>query len=303
MVNNILDEILSDDGLSSKDHSLSQHDQLSGEDQSLSDETSMLDVDADELRLDRDEDDRKLFVKDSEDSYNNYDNEFHEEEDISPIHTPPTEHKRVHFNDKKPNPWNFKRTISAELLKRLPENYNVKTWKRPPRKLVKSFLELLEIDAIRAVKEVTDQYKAECLLTLGDEEFAQLCTDKEQMLYNLIGKLKSRFKRTRIPGRVSEQALNIEYIYAKRNFIQRLYKAELTSAEQMEEQLNAELREVDYLAEQATKSTSNQLITQLASELHPSLIKAVSNSYGLIKDDKITRESYLIDKEELNLDL
>ncbi|AET40421.1 Okp1p Ecym_6013 [Eremothecium cymbalariae DBVPG len=309
MSKNILDEILSDSDIS-KDE----------------DEGSMASLNADAFRLDGKQPtdgngNMELFVRDEDSSplgketansnqvYRSISEDGSDE--VSDIKTPPRERKRVRFNagqdaetdkdDDELNPWDLKRAVRKQFKEKLPENYEIKTWKRPPKHLIRSLLEIMEGNVERAAEDVMNKYSDECIHTLGPEEFEKFQEDKKQVLFNMIGKLRSRLKRTKFPSRISDHALDIEYIYTKRNFIQQRYETELDNTEKVELQLVEEQQVLATIKNQASQATAKQLLEQLTADLHPSLNKAISNAYGLIKDQENTRETYLRDVDNLNL--
>ncbi|AMD22805.1 HHR036Cp [Eremothecium sinecaudum] len=310
------------------DKILSDQESLTEDDIVLNNDSSMMSVNVDRLRLDRKQPARDLFVREAPSSplAENYERQERDQTDTQEennvggendkdqsdiITTLPRERKRVRFNSRDEqhhnpdeiNPWDLKKLVRSELRQRLPENYEIRTWKRPPRTLVRSLVDLMETNVTRAVEKVLSNYETECVRTLGSDQFGKFRADKEQMLYNLIGKLQTRIKRSRFPARIAENALDIEYIFAKRNYIQQQYASQLHSAEAMEERLIQEQRTASEFEEQVANPSSKELLKELTADLHPSLHKAVTNSYGLIKDNQNTRSTYLIDKEDLNLRL
>ncbi|AAS50228.1 AAL138Cp [Eremothecium gossypii ATCC 10895] len=303
MARNILDEIASES------------------DPSQDEEGSLLAVDGDAFRLDQaapaEPAARELFLRDDSESPlrrphggsgSSEGGSSDAEGEAPETQRRPEGRKRVKFSAAERgvadfNPWDIRRAVRRAFRDKLPENYSIKTWRRPPRALLRSLADLLSANADNAVEGALSAYHRELTRTLGPNELAAFRHDREQLIRSILHKLRTRLKRTHFPARVSEHVLDIEDIYARRTFIQQRHIAELNAAEDLERQLLAEQQALAARTAERSDASAKVLLDRLTANLHPALNKAVSNAYGLIKDAENTRETYLADCDDLNLHL
>ncbi|AGO09852.1 AaceriAAL138Cp [[Ashbya] aceris (nom. inval.)] len=298
MARNILDEIASES------------------DPSQDEEGSLIAVDGDAFRLDKavpvEPAAQELFLRDDSESPlrrpHGESASSDGESRTAEARRQPEGRKRVKFSAAEQgvadfNPWDIRRAVRRAFRDKLPENYNIKTWRRPPRALLRSLTELLSASADSAIEGALAAYHHELVRTLGPSELAAFRHDREQLVRGILHKLRTRLKRAHFPARVSEHVLDIEDIYARRTFIQQRHVAELNAAEDLERQLLAEQQALAARRAERSDASAKVLLDRLTANLHPALNKAVSNAYGLIKDAENTRETYLADCDDLNLHL
>lgn len=238
-------------------------------------------------------------------------------DEVSSIRTPVS--KKVRFNSaatisreeealKQSHPWDFKNRIHKEFRERLPNNYEIKNWKRPSKKMLMSIMDVLENNVEPAVQSVLDKYGEECERVVGQGEIQRIRQNKETLLFELIRKIKQKLRKAKFPSRVSDQDMDIEYIFAKRKFIQERYSRELQHSEVIEHQLLREQKKLEDLKTFETKLSNRGLkeVTllknQLTLNLHPVLNKAVVNSFGLIADQTANNHRFEKDVQNMNLE-
>lgn len=238
---------------------------------------------------------------------------------VKDIVTPPRERKRVRFgvNEKDDsedysnvNPWDFKRLIRKLYKEQLPDTYQIRNWKRPQRELVTSFIEMIENNVELASAEVFDQYGDELdRFYKSNGERDDLKEKLEVNVYDIIYNIKKRLKRTKFPSKIWVDNLDLEYVYAKGEFIKKRYESELDHAEEIERQLLREEEHVKSLKLEGEakikkhKETLTAELSELSKNLHPSLSTALTNSFGLIKDSQMSNTIYQRDKLDFNLRL
>ena len=305
------------------------------------DDNSVLEVDGDDFRLDTVENTQqpqegkkkrnspKLFVEESshiyetpikatraEKSFGNKDDENDESEydEIGEIRTPPR--KRVRFESEEQqqeedftnaHPWDFKKVVRSEFHDKLPKNYAIKTWKRPSKLMVQSINDILENNIDSTISEVFGKYGNECARAIGGKSIKRIIKGKENLLHEIVNKIKRKLKKSKFPARISDRELDIEYIFAKRKFIQERYSQELRNAETIEHQLIREqqkLSEAKLVTGKLTgkdKKEIAHLTQQLTQTLNPVLNRAMVNSYGLLADVKNNKHTFQHDSDELSL--
>ncbi|SCU96586.1 LANO_0E13872g1_1 [Lachancea nothofagi CBS 11611] len=207
------------------------------------------------------------------------------------------------------DPWDFKTLILEQFEERLPEGYDLRNWRRPSRKLVSNMVDILENNVTMALEQTFAKYTDECNRAILDRSVKGVRKEKEQMLFHLIGKIEHRLRRSRFPSRATDRDLDIEYIYAKRKFIQDRFSRESNHLELVEHQIQREQNTLDELKASQSRHTdrsarrSKELTEQLSNNLHPALSKAMINSFGLLRDNAANRDRYHQDVDDLNLKL
>lgn len=229
--------------------------------------------------------------------------------------------KKVRFNSIKRNdpssdketalyPWELKKVIRKEFREKLPNNYEIKRWKKPSRIMVNSVIHLLEANVQTSIETVFERYRSEVLNVThqNGQEVDKIYRQKQSIMNDIVAKIKVQLKKSRFPARISERDLDVEYIVSKRNFIQKRYAEELDNAERVETELFKEqalLEEAKNSCSQARESNKIKLTNELIKKnLHPSLNDAIDNAYGLIKASKTSTapgDGFQRDSKELNL--
>lgn len=312
MSSDILNNMISSSDYSNNEES--DFDDLNGSNFRLDDKPSQVD---EELSTKP----KHLFVDEESSFIEEYDRsevDMTEDKDYTAkdIETQPRNCKKIQSNHDKDietekinNYWDFKRIVQKEFKERLPENYDIKNWKRPTKQLLNNLVELMENNVETSITQVMDQYKSEFIAIHGQNELGleKFIESKEILLFDIINKIKYKLKKIKIPSRVSDQDLNIEYIFSKRNFIKDRYLVDLQSAEKLEHQLIQEqqkhekLKQIFERENESYTINTKQLMNNLITDIHPALSRAISNKYGLIKDTQNTKETFEIDRNELNL--
>lgn len=210
-------------------------------------------------------------------------------------------------------PWELKKVIRKEFREKLPNNYEIKRWKKPSKVMINSVIQLLETNVQNSIEQVFEKYRNELqnVTHENNQEIDRFHRQKQSIMNDIIAKIKLQLKKSRFPSRISEQDLDIEYIVSKRRFIQKRYAEELANAERVEYELFKEqqlLAEARGTCDQVKEDNRTKITeTLIKNNLHPSLSKAVENAYGLIKDFEAEETSgkqvYLRDISELNVQL
>ncbi|SCU82984.1 LAME_0C03576g1_1 [Lachancea meyersii CBS 8951] len=226
--------------------------------------------------------------------------------------TSPT--KRVQFNEpaqaqELQDLWDFKKLVRLEFERRLPQHYELRGWRSPPRNLVSNLVTILETNIGVALDECFAKYEQECERVILDRSVRSVQREKEHMLFELVGEIERRLSQARFPSRCSDRDLDIEYIYAKRQFIQNRYSQESQRVEAIQHQVQREQTILDELKAMHSKTAernarkSKLLTDQLSKNLHPALSKAMINSFGLLRDKQANPDRYRHDVDDLNLNL
>lgn len=288
-----------------------------------SDTSSVEDIDTEALRLDKLPSQKKLFYEEEEDEEEeeednggNVDKEIVDQGQYEAIDEA-VNTKRVRFKRRQRDPvsdaesrniryWDFGPLIQQEFRDKLPSNYEIKRWKRPSKHMIRSAIQLLEANFETAIEQVLDRYNDELKSAVKDS--ATVHRQKHILMNDLTLKVKQQLKKTKFPSRISDRDADIEYIFAKRKYIQSRYAQELANAEKLEDELVREehkLREVREFCQDLETSNKRKLQERLLkNDLHPSLTKAMENAYGLIPDSNQTEQGntvYARDTQELQL--
>ncbi|CDO96100.1 unnamed protein product [Kluyveromyces dobzhanskii CBS 2104] len=245
--------------------------------------------------------------------------EDHENSFVPDIVTPPRERKRVRFgaNEKdddddldKVNPWDFKRLIRKLYKEQLPDTYQIRNWKRPPRDLLTTFIELIENNVQLVSDDIFEQYQQDLDRFFPDNDTQRELKDKvETNVFDITYNIKKKLKRAKVPSKIWVDNLHMEYVYAKGEYIKKRYEAELDRTEAIERQLLREEERMKTLQEteesnlKKHKELLTNDLTDLSKKLHPSLSVALSNTFGLIKDAKMSNDIYQRDQIDFNLRL
>ncbi|GAV52471.1 hypothetical protein ZYGR_0AG04620 [Zygosaccharomyces rouxii] len=295
-----------------------------------SDNSSVEDVDTEALRLDKIPSPKKLFYEDEDEDQDedededqdqghngeDADNETVSQQEYEPIDEP-INVKRVRFKRRQRDPvsdaeapnvryWDFGPLIRQGFRDKLPSNYEIKRWKRPSKHMVRSVVQLLEANFETAIEQVFDRYNDELGSAVNDSTAAH--RQKHILMNDLVLKIRHQLKKSKFPSRISDRDIDIEYIVAKRKYIQSRYAQELANAEKLEDELIREeqkLREAKELCQDLQTSNKRKLQERLLkNDLHPSLTKAMENAYGLIPDSSQLNQGnniYTKDAQELQL--
>lgn len=285
--------------------------ELSGLESELSSEENSIEIqDSGALRLDTPETvavpKKQLFYQGEEDSIHNLPTV------VSPIR------KRVRFNrqqnsefdsegDSPLHPWEFKRVIRREFKHKLPNNYQIKRWKRPSKVMVDSVVQLLETNAESALQQVLEKYSAQLQNIDPHRPVDKVFRQKQSIMNDIISKIKTQLKKSRFPARISDRDLEIEYIVSKRKFIQKRYAGELSNAERLEGELLREQKLLDEVRQscETVKENNRTRLTEglIGNNLHPTLNKAMENAYGLITNSSKDRSMSQFERDIADFNL
>ncbi|SCV03457.1 LAMI_0H08306g1_1 [Lachancea mirantina] len=208
-----------------------------------------------------------------------------------------------------PHPWDFQALVSSEFRQKLPSDQEVRNWKRPSRTMLRAVTDVLENNVVEAVEAVFEKYQDESDKILGPRASRRMVTSKEKLLSDIINKIYQKLRKSKFPSRVSDRELDIEYIFAKRKFIQERYSQELSHAEVIEQQLARDKRELQELQDKYKQLLANrsESLVRMSDDtnggLHPAMAKAMVNSFGLITDAATNQTRYEKDVRELNLSI
>lgn len=269
-----------------------------------SDDSSVVDVDGDALRLDQELPEKQLFYTEEEE----LEDEQQYEDTIAA--------KRVRFKrrqrdldaDAEPraqDAWDFAQVVRNEFRDKLPSNYEIKRWKKPSKHMVRSVVQLIETSFEAAIEQVFEKYRVELQSVVPDP--APLYRQKHIIMSDILSKLKHQLKRTKFPSRISDRDVDIEYIVSKRKYIQARYAQELANAEKLEDELirqQERLKEARKMFENLQESNKRRLTDRLLrNDLHPSLVKAMENAYGLIPDADMRNNPKAYERDVQDLEL
>ncbi|AQZ13049.1 OKP1 (YGR179C) [Zygosaccharomyces parabailii] len=267
------------------------------------DDSSVESVDSEALRLDTKPAQKQLFYTEEEDL------EVKEEENI-------IRPKKVRFKRRQrdrdedasttvSDPWDFAEVVQSEFRDKLPSNYEIKRWKRPTKHMVRSVVQLVETDFEAAIEEIFEKYKGELRSVVVDT--APLHRQKHLIMSDMLSKIKHQLKKTKFPSRISDRDMDVEYIVSKRKYIQARYAQELTNAEKLEDELirqQKRLQESREVFDTLQMSNKRKLKDQLMRNgLHPSIVKAMENAYGLIPDGETQNGPRAYEKDVMDLKL
>ncbi|SCU85791.1 LADA_0D09692g1_1 [Lachancea dasiensis] len=205
--------------------------------------------------------------------------------------------------------WDFKPLTHRAFEARVPNHRKIKGWRGPSRKLISNLANILENNVGIALEQSFTKYQAECERFVLDQSIRTLRKSKERMLFHLVGKLEHCLRQSRFPMRTSDKDLDIEYMCAKRKFLQDRLSHELRRLQTIEHQVEREKSTLNDLKEShsrqmdRTARKSKSLTEQLSQNLHPALSKAMINSFGLIRDTEANPDRYHHDVDNLNLKL
>lgn len=328
MAKDILDNILDDsidDNFGARISARESIDSGSNEDEEDGDSSIIMDVkNSDALRLDefhtQELPQASRMIQKKELFYTGDEEEETEREEFGTLSP---NRKQVRFNNKRDDeysdqesrlhPWELKRVIRKEFREKLPNNYEIKRWKRPSRIMIGSVIQLLETNVETALAQVFKKYEPELqsILVSSNDQTSKIYRQKQSIMNDIVSKIKNQLKRSKFPSRISDRDLDIEYIVSKRKFIQKRYSEELNNAERLEKELLKEqkmLQEAQEACKNLRESNKSRLTERLVqNSLHPSLNKAVENAYGLITDKDKThltgQLAFKRDRDELNLHL
>lgn len=322
---NILDDSIDDSRISGKNSIDSQSNEDEEEEEEDDDSSVIIDVkNSDALRLDEFHSqgitDASKSLQKKQLFYTGDEEEETEREEFG-ILSP--HKKQVRFNNKRDegysdqesrlHPWELKRVIRKEFREKLPNNYEIKRWKRPSKIMIGSVIQLLETNVETALDQVFKKYESELqtILVSSNDQTSKIYRQKQSIMNDIVSKIKNQLKRSKFPSRISDRDLDIEYIVSKRKFIQKRYSEELNNAERLEKELLKEqkmLQEAQESCKNLRENNKSRLTERLVqNSLHPSLNKAVENAYGLITDkdktDLTGQMAFKRDLNELNLEL
>lgn len=205
------------------------------------------------------------------------------------------------------HPWEFKRVIRRGFRDKLPNNYQIKRWKRPSRVMVDSVVQLLETNVESALQQVLEKYGAEIRNIDRHRPVDKVFRQKQSIMNDIVSKIKGQLKKSRFPSRISDQDLEIEYIVSKRQFIQKRYAEELSSAERLENELLREQKTLEEVRQscQFVKENNRVRLTEglIGNNLHPTLNKAMENAYGLITDPSRSLPAGQFERDVADLNL
>lgn len=231
--------------------------------------------------------------------------------------------KQVRFNQHSDNkdegddsniqPWEFRKVIRREYKEKLPNNYEIRNWRKPSKTMTSSVLQLLDNNVETALETVFVKYRPELERVTNNDlrQTGKILKQKQGIMEDIVTKIKQRLRRSKFPSRLADNDLDIEYIFAKRKYIQKRYEQELKNAERMEIELIREQEQLENdkrLCSSLKKSNTKKLTEKLVqNDLHPSLNRAMANAYGLTdshgQDSSLTdNQIYKKDTKELNLD-
>ncbi|CCE63409.1 hypothetical protein TPHA_0E03190 [Tetrapisispora phaffii CBS 4417] len=183
-------------------------------------------------------------------------------------------------------PWEFNKVIRKGYKEKLPTNYDLKKWRRPSKTMVNSVIQLLENNIEYGIEGVMNKYKdeLEAVTNYNQREIKKVYKQKQSIMDDIVSKIKQRLAKSKFPSRLADKDLDIEYIFAKRKFIQSRYIQELENAERVETELiksQAELIKLRDTSKKLMKNNRKRLVEKLIdNNLHSSLSKSISNSFN-----------------------
>lgn len=213
------------------------------------------------------------------------------------------------------NEWDLKSLIKSEFNEKfandkLIENFN---WRRLPNSLELNIAQLLEGNLQSSIDEVFDRYNNELTNVLQDndslDDISQIYQLKLRLMNEIMKKIKTNLKLAKFPDKFKEKDIDIEYIVAKRSFIQDRYVQELKNIENLNLEINKETKKLNEIKRFMSdmKQNNNKILKKklINKDLHPVLNHSIQNAYGLIQQSNshsvTSKTSLNRDKADYNL--
>ncbi|CAB4255760.1 similar to Saccharomyces cerevisiae YGR179C OKP1 Outer kinetochore protein, required for accurate mitotic chromosome segregation [Maudiozyma barnettii] len=198
----------------------------------------------------------------------------------------PKRGQHLKSNDKKIGPWEFNKFIKKEFNKEpLTEEIQWKTINRP---LADSIMQLVEENTNSALDDVFHQYDSELQHITNSKhgETDKIYNIKQQLLNEILDKMHKKLRDSQFPSKFRNIDLDVETIVSKRAHIQQRYEEEMKNIENIEivlqqekEKLSESKRVLQGIKQNKEKNLNGKL---LKDDLHPILIPAIQNAYGMI---------------------
>ncbi|SMN21166.1 similar to Saccharomyces cerevisiae YGR179C OKP1 Outer kinetochore protein, required for accurate mitotic chromosome segregation [Maudiozyma saulgeensis] len=195
------------------------------------------------------------------------------------------QHRKL--NDEKIGPWEFNKFIKKEFNKEpLTEEIQWKTINRP---LADCIMQLVEGNANSALDDVFVQYNNELQHITNNNygEIDKIYNKKQQLFNEILDKMHNKLRDSQFPSKLKDIDLDVEAIVSKREYIQQLYEDEMKNIENIEialqqekEKLSESKRILQGIKQNKEKNLNEKL---LKDDLHPILIPAIQNAYGMIE--------------------
>ncbi|CCK71678.1 Okp1p KNAG_0H02630 [Huiozyma naganishii CBS 8797] len=192
------------------------------------------------------------------------------------------------------DPWDFKSVVrdmfNDEILR--DQHIDIKSlhWRRTPDKLRQCILRIVEGNIEHSLEETFAECDSELneVLNYDRTELDKVHKVKRKLMGKIVEKMSNKLEECRFPAEVNGEDLDIEYVFAKRKYIQEKHQQELQDVERLELEIIKErnkLRETkDLLAKLKTSDTKILKDNLLKGNLHPLLNTALQNTYGLMTD-------------------
>lgn len=214
-------------------------------------------------------------------------------------------------------PWDFNKFIKKSYNEKGPIRNEDVVWKAMNKSLGHSFMQLVEENTNSAIDDIFSDYNHDLQRITRDKfgEIDKIYNLKQRLLNEILDKMNDKFKDSQFPSKFKSNDLDVETIVSKREYIQQLYKDELESVETIEIALKKEKEKLEESKKilQGIKSNKNKNLNGklLKDDIHPTLIPAIQNTYGMIGSNSGTTTgtttnkptSWKRDVAEMNLQL
>lgn len=197
--------------------------------------------------------------------------------------------RRSHISrqDKKIGPWDFNKYIKREFNNN--KAFHDIQWKKVNNTIGTSIMQLIEGDMNIAIDETFQKYDNDLQYITNDKfgEIDRIYNLKQKLMNQILDKIYDKLRDSSLPIELKDTDLDVEYIVGKRSHIQERYTEEMRNVESLEIALQNEkekLLEVKSFLKNLKQNKDKSLNEKLLqNDLHPALMQAIQNAYGLIK--------------------
>lgn len=214
-------------------------------------------------------------------------------------------------------PWEFNKFIKKSYNDKGPIRNEDIVWKTISKPLADSMMQLVEENTNSSIDDIFIDCNND-LETITMDKFGEvdkIYNLKQRLLNEILDKMNDKLRDSQLPSSFKSIDLDVETIVSKREYIQGLYEEELKNIETIEIALEKEKEKLEESKKilQGIKSNKNKNLNEklLKDDIHPALIPAIQNAYGMIGTNSGTTtnkignktSSWKKDIAEMNLQL
>lgn len=214
-------------------------------------------------------------------------------------------------------PWEFNKFIKKVYNEKGPIRNESVLWKTISKPLGDSLMQLVEENTNSAIDDIFIDYNHDLQRITRNKfgEIDKIYNLKQRLLNEILDKMNKKLRDSQFPSKFKSSDLDVETIVSKREYIQQLYKDEMRNVESIEITLQKEKEKLEESKKilQSIKLNKNKNLNEklLKDDIHPALIPAIQNAYGMIgpSSGNVTNSSGNIptawkkDMAEMNLQL